>query len=52
MSADHLAQRNRANAQKSTGPKTAHGKAVVAAMPKSMASRGGPTRTACAHGWA
>mgnify|MGYP001089534696 CR=1 FL=1 len=42
MSADHLAQRNRVNAQKSTGPKSAHGKAVVAGNAKKHGVTGRP----------
>ena len=42
MSADHLALRNQANAQKSTGPKTADGKAVVAGNAKKHGVTGRP----------
>ena len=42
MSADRLALRNQANAQKSTGPKTADGKAVVAGNAKKHGVTGRP----------
>jgi len=42
MSADHIAARNRSNAQNSTGPKTAKGKAVVAGNARKHGVTGRP----------
>jgi hypothetical protein len=50
MCADHIAARNRSNAQKSTGPKTARGKAVVAGNARKHGVTGRPDPD-CIQAW-